>query len=293
VDELVASMPPESVGGVLRLTEQGETISQGYGLEPNALRTLERAFSALTQARVVARDGAVARESAAARECVRFIAARSREVWRERMVLDRGMADFFRAITPIDVIERMQVASRTIWENESSEPGALAIRSTPWVFAWSQARYFAPGWYGAGTALAEGIERFGLQAVQRMRAEWRFFDLLLLDVESQLARADMDIASHYVELASAPLQHYAQVLRAEYQRCCEAVLAITGSTELLDQDRTQQRAIQLRNPYVDPMHLMQVDLLRRWRATARADEDLFRALLASVSGIAQGLQTTG
>jgi len=116
---------------------------------------------------------------------------------------------------------------------------------------------------------------------------------VLADVETQLARADFDIAAHYAQLATPALQRFEAELRGEHARCVAAVLQIAGSTELLDSDRTLQRSIQLRNPYVDPMNLMQVDLLRRWRATARQDEDLFRALLASVSGIAQGLQTTG
>jgi phosphoenolpyruvate carboxylase len=293
IDALLRAAPPESVTGVLRLTEQGETISQSYGLRPNALRTLERAFGALGPATLAARSANVAGEPVEAHDCVRWIADRSRALWRERMVQDRELPDFFRAVTPIDVIERMQVASRTIWDGSAAEPGTLAVRSTPWVFAWSQARYFVPGWYGAGTALTEAIGQFGIEALRAAREGWPFFGLLLGDIESQLARADMDIAGHYVELVSQPLRRFAPELRAEYSRCCEAVLAITGSVELLDQDRTQQRAIQLRNPYVDPMHLMQVDMLRRWRATARQDEDLFRALLASVSGIAQGLQSTG
>lgn len=293
IDALLRAAPPESVTGVLRLTEQGETISQSYALQPNALRTLERAFGALGPATLAARSGNAAREPVEAHDCVRWIADRSRTLWRERMVLDRELPDFFRAVTPIDVIERMQVASRTIWDGSASEPGTLAVRSTPWVFAWSQARYFVPGWYGAGTALLEAIGQFGIGTLRSARESWPFFALLLGDIESQLARADMDIADHYVELVSQPLRRFAPELRAEYARCCDAVLAVTGSVELLDQDRTQQRAIQLRNPYVDPMHLMQVDMLRRWRATARQDEDLFRALLASVSGIAQGLQSTG
>ena len=101
------------------------------------------------------------------------------------------------------------------------------------------------------------------------------------------------VAEHYGSLVSPGLRRYAQVLQAEYERCREAVLAIKDEAELLDGDRTQQRAIQLRNPYVDPMNLMQVDLLRRWRGSARDNDDLLQALLASVSGIAQGLQTTG
>jgi phosphoenolpyruvate carboxylase len=293
IDDLLRAAPPESVNGVLRLTEQGETISQNYGLRPNALRTLERAFGALGTATFAARRGRVMKESAAARECVEWVANRSGEIWRERMVLDRDFADFFRAVTPIDVIERMQVGSRSIWEAGSTDRVALAVRSTPWVFAWSQSRWFLPGWYGAGTALTEGRERFGLETLNAARSEWAFFTLLVNDIESQLARVDPDIGSHYVELASPGLRHFAAELRAEYVRACQVVLEIKGAEELLDGDRTQQRAIQLRNPYVDPMNLMQVDLLRRWRATGREDEDLFQALLASVSGIAQGLQTTG
>ena len=293
IDDLLRAAPPESVNGVLRLTEQGETISQNYGLRPNALRTLERAFGALGTATLAARRGKVAKESAAARECLDWVANRSGEIWRERMVMDRDFADFFRAVTPIDVIERMQVGSRSIWEAGSTDRVALAVRSTPWVFAWSQSRWFLPGWYGAGTALSEARERFGLQTLKAARSEWAFFTLLINDIESQLARVDPDIGSHYVELASPGLRHFAPELSAEYARACQVVLEIKGTEELLDGDRTQQRAIQLRNPYVDPMNLMQVDLLRRWRATGREDEDLFQALLASVSGIAQGLQTTG
>jgi phosphoenolpyruvate carboxylase len=123
--------------------------------------------------------------------------------------------------------------------------------------------------------------------------EWSFFASVVSDIEMQLARTDLAIAECYVGLVSPGLRRYAAVLREEYQRCREAVLAIRDAAELLDGDRTQQRAIQLRNPYVDPMNLMQVDLLRRWRASGREDEDLLQALLASVSGIAAGLQTTG
>src|SRR5262249_10350296 len=113
------------------------------------------------------------------------------------------------------------------------------------------------------------------------------------DVETMLARADLEIARYYDALAPEPLRHHAEQLRSEFRLACEQVLAIKESGELLDSDPTLQRAIQLRNPYVDPMNLMQVDLLQRWRAGGRQDRDLFEALLASVGGIAQGLQSTG
>jgi phosphoenolpyruvate carboxylase len=221
------------------------------------------------------------------------LAGHSRSVWRALFIDDPEFNDFFRAATPIDVIEKMQIGSRSIWECANSGSGVLSIRSTPWVFAWSQARYFLPGWYGAGSALQGSIAAQGLPQLCEIYRDWPFFALVIDDIEAQLARTDLAIAERYGELASPGLRRYMAVLREEFQRAREAVLAIKDESDLLDGDRTQQRAIQLRNPYVDPMNLMQVDLLRRWRATAREDEDLFRALLASVSGIAQGLQTTG
>jgi phosphoenolpyruvate carboxylase len=116
---------------------------------------------------------------------------------------------------------------------------------------------------------------------------------LIDDIEPTLARAGLEIAHYYDALAPAALHHYADTIRAEHRLACAQVLAIKDSRELLDSDPTLQRSIQLRNPYVDPMNLMQVDLLQRWRAGGRVDRDLFEALLASVGGIAQGLQSTG
>ncbi len=291
LDAIVRTAPPDTVDGLLRITEQGETITQNYGLRLTAFAHAGARLGVLGLATLARRRGTVWRESDAQHALAMRLAARSQAVWRTLCVDDQQFHDFFRAATPIDVIERMQIGSRSLWEGGGG--GALAIRSTPWVFAWSQARCFLPGWYGAGTALAESIATDGLQSLRELYGGWPLFTLLVDDIEGQLARTDFAIAERYGELASAPCRGYMPLLRAEYARCREAVLAVKDETELLDGDRTQQRSIQLRNPYVDPMNLMQVDLLKRWRASAREDEDLFRALLASVSGIAQGLQTTG
>ncbi len=291
LDAIVQAQPPDVVDGELHVTEQGETISQHYGLRSNALRSLERAFGVLGLATLARRRGHAAPEPAEARRFAQALAARSGKVWRSLCVEDLAFQDFFLAATPIDVIERMQIGSRSIWEPGGT--GATAIRSTAWVFAWSQARFFLPGWYGAGTALSEALAGEGAPKLRGLYRDWPFFQLLVDDIEAQLARADFAIAAHYAGLASGAHARYLPLLKAEYDRCREAVLAIKELGELLDGDATQQRAIQLRNPYVDPMNLMQVDLLRRWRATARQDEDLLQALLASVSGIAQGLQTMG
>jgi phosphoenolpyruvate carboxylase len=293
IDALVTAAPPETINGVLRLTEQGETISQSYGLKPNAMRTLERAFSALSLATAANQQGKAQPETAGQHTCAMTIANASLDAWRLLVIEDREFYDYFRAVTPIDVIERMQIGSRTVWEGARGRSAVQAIRSTPWVFAWSQARHMIPGWYGAGTGLDAALSAHGADSLRDCYASWPFFTQLIDDLETMLARADLDIAAHYDLLASPALQRFGPVLRAEYQRACEHLLAIKGTAALLDNDRTLQRAIQLRNPYVDPMHLMQVDLLRRWRASGRDDEDLYQALLASVSGIAQGLQTTG
>jgi phosphoenolpyruvate carboxylase len=295
MDAMIRATPPETVDGALHITEQGEIISQNYGLKVNALRSLERAFGVLGMASLARRRGTFQPERPEHHALVTGLADHSRKVWRALFVDDLRFNDFFRSATPIDVIEKMQIGSRSIWECASVNAGGgvLAIRSTPWVFAWSQARYFLPGWYGAGSALAGSIGGGALQQLREAFRAWPFFALMVDDIEAQLARTDLAIAERYGELASTGLRHYTSLLREEYQRAREAVLAIKEESDLLDGDRTQQRAIQLRNPYVDPMNLMQVDLLRRWRASAREDDDLFKALLASVSGIAQGLQTTG
>ncbi len=295
IDALLQAAPAEAVTGRLRITEQGETISQSYGLRPNAMRTLERAFNALTLAtHAAARDPEnVGREPPGALDCAATIARHSYEHWHALVITEGDFYDYFRAATPIDVIERMQIGSRSVYEGPPGRSAVEALRSTPWVFAWSQTRCMMPGWFGMGTGLTCAREAHGLEMLQQCYQEWGFFRTLIDDVEAILARTDLDIAHHYDSLASEPLRRYAAPLRAEYDRACEQLLAIKGSTDLLDTDRTLQRGIQLRNPYVDPMNLMQVDLLRRWRAGARQDTELLDALLASVSGIAQGLQTTG
>jgi phosphoenolpyruvate carboxylase len=293
LDELIRATPSETIDGRLHITEQGEIISQHYGLRTNALRSLERAFGVLGLATLARRRGTAKTERPEHHQLVNGLAAHSRGVWRALLVDDLEFNDFFRAITPIDVIERMQIGARSVWDCAHAASGAMAIRATPWMFAWSQARYFLPGWYGAGSALHHSIAAQGLPQLRAAYGEWPFFALVINDIEAQLARTDLAIAECYGELASPGLRRYTALLRDEYQRARDAVLAVKDESDLLDGDRTQQRAIQLRNPYVDPMNLMQVDLLRRWRASAREDEDLFQALLASVSGIAQGLQTTG
>jgi phosphoenolpyruvate carboxylase len=290
IDSIVMAAPAGAVNGVLRIREQGETIKQGYALRPIAMRTLERAFNALSLTTSAAKRDTLSPDSPGFLACAMTLADASREAYRG-LAYDPAFFEYFRAVTPIDVIERMQIGSRSIHREENR--GIDGLLPVPWVFAWTQTRHMIPGWYGAGTGLRVALEKYGLPRLREAYTNWFFLRNLLDDVETMLARADIDIAEQYQGLAPEPLRHYFSNIRTEYEAAREHILAIKNSRNLLDTDPTLQRSIQLRNPYVDPMNLMQVDLLQRWRSTERRDRDLFEALLASIAGIAQGLQSTG
>ncbi|MFZ9709514.1 MAG: phosphoenolpyruvate carboxylase, partial [Steroidobacteraceae bacterium] len=290
IDDLLAAMPAATVRGELRITEQGEGIEHHYGLGPIALRTLERAFGALALATAGTRKGeknVVQPQSIAIAE---RLAAVSAARYRGFVTDEPGFRSWFQSVTPIDVIERMQIGGRPILR--PGFEGLAGLRAVPWVFAWTQNRILLPGWFGAGSALQAVIDEFGLVAVRTAARDWAFLRQLLDDVEIMLARTDLAIARHYATLA-ADSGTYFPNLEQEFALAVQSMLAVKESAALLDGDPTQQRALALRNPYVDPMNLMQVDLLRRWRAGGRTDRDLLEALLASVNGIAQGLQSTG
>lgn len=291
IDTVLRSSPAESVSGVLRFTEQGEGISQNYGLRPNAMRTLERALSTLALATLAVKRGVAVREGVALAECVGLVASHSARAWRSLVYETPQFGDFFRAVTPIDVIERMQIGSNQLLR--ADERGVGAVRPVTWVFAWAQSRHMMPGWYGAGSGLDFAKTERGLPLLRCCYQGWPFFRTLIDDIETMLSRADTAIAAHYERLASPDLRPYGAMLREEYDRTCTLVLEIKECSALLDTDQTLQRSIALRNPYVDPMNFMQVDLLERWRASGRQNRELFEALQASVSGIARGLQTTG
>ncbi len=291
IEAIVKAAPAGAVNGVLRIREQGATIKQGYGLRPIAMRTLERAFNALSLTTAALRRGELQPDSPEQLQIAALLGEVSRAAYRRLVYDEPRFYEFFEGVTPIDVIERMQIGARSVHRSEKS--GIVGLLPVPWVFSWSQTRYMLPGWYGAGAGFAAVVEKFGLQRVRAASSGWFFLGNLIDDVETMLARADLDIAHYYDALAPQGLRHIAEQIRAEYRAACAQVLAIKESRELLDSDPTLQRSIQLRNPYVDPMNLMQVDLLQRWRAGGREDRDLFEALLASVGGIAQGLQSTG
>ncbi len=288
-EALVRGMPPGAVRGTLRVTVQGEGINERYGLRPIALRSFEQTLAAVTLASAGYHGPELV--DTRWREAMTLFAQSSYRHYRALVHDEPSFADYFQAVTPVDVIERMQIGSRPVSRSEHRDVESL--RAIPWLFAWSQSRHMLPGWLGVGAGLAAVVERYGAAMPGEMYGRWPFFEAIVDDVEVMLARADMGIAAFYDQLARPEHARFASAIGEEFERTSGHVLAIKGCARLLDSEPTLQRSIRLRNPYVDPIHLTQVDLLRRWREAERQDREIFEALVASVSGIAQGLQGSG
>jgi phosphoenolpyruvate carboxylase len=287
VHRAVAAMPAASIGGRLRLTEQGEVIDAKYGLPSIALRNLERMLGSI----VLRAAEPELPTPPGWRALADTMSTAARATYRSLVHEHPRFTDYFRAATPIDVIERMAIGSRPASRRSGS--GVEHLRAIPWVFSWTQCRAMLPGWFGLGSGLEAAVQEHGLESLREAATAWPFFDALLADVEMVLAKADLGIAGTYTQLAPPESRGVFQALTVEYDRTVAALLDIRGSSALLESDPTLQRSIRLRNPYVDPMNVLQVDLLRRWRDQGRPDGPLCNALLATINGIARGLQNTG
>jgi phosphoenolpyruvate carboxylase len=219
------------------------------------------------------------------------IADEARNRYRGFVHENSDFTEYFRKATPIDVIERLRIGSRP--SRRGGTGGVENLRAIPWVFAWSQNRAALTGWYGVGSGLAHGIETFGREAMIEMTRDWPFFAQLVDDVEMVLAKSDLAIFERYSRLAGALHEPFYADISGEFERTRSAILDLKGEDELLAHDLRLRQSIRLRNPYVDPISLIQVDLLTRWRATERKDDDLLHGLIATVNGIAAGIQNTG
>lgn len=285
--QAVLAAPHGAVAGGLRVTEQGEIIHAKYGLRGIAQRTLELMGGAVVEA--MAGPGAAA--PAPWREAMDTLARSGRAAYRALVWEDPDLTPYFRAATPIDVIERLDIGSRPASRRPGG--GVESLRAIPWVFAWTQSRHLLPGWFGVGSGIAAAVEAHGEDLLRGMARDWPFFATLLADVEMVLAKADLDIAARYARLAGPAGERVFPRIREEFERTVRWVLRLRGQKELLEAEPVLRRAIRLRNPYVDPMSLLQVRLLERWRAGGRRDAAMEAALKATVRGIARGLQNTG
>ncbi len=273
--DAILAQPQGEPPGRLKLTEQGETIAFKYGLPGLAQRNLESALSATLLAAFPEPIGV---ESTLVAE----LADRSREAYRV-LVDDPRFVAFFRAFTPVDELALLNIGSRPARRPEG-EDYLESLRAIPWVFAWTQNRCLLPSWYGCGTAFAA----VDLAELRRLYGEWPFFRTLVQNLEMTLAKASMEIAFAYLTLVEDDSLWPA--ILDEHERTVAAVLEIVEADELLDRHPLVQRSVRLRNPYVDPMNAIQVELLRRYRA---GDEAAVQPLLRSVAGIAAALRNTG
>ncbi|HUA96773.1 MAG TPA: phosphoenolpyruvate carboxylase [Terracidiphilus sp.] len=294
----IFAQPIDSFDGQLRITEQGEVLNFKYADEVLAERNLELMIAASLDAlaRPNARDpgghftGVLEPAWEAALDELSDLAF---AYYRKHILDDPGIVTYFEQSTPVGELENAKIGSRPARRNAS--PRLSDLRAIPWVFGWTQSRLLVPAWFGVGYAIDRFMAKPGaLELLRTMACEFPLFIDLVRNVEMALGKADLATARLYsslVEDASQRERVY-DLLEAEFHRSVRAVLAITRQKELLETNQVLAHSIRLRNPYVDPMHLIQVDMLRRKR-TGEDTPEVNRAIAATISGIAAGLRNTG
>jgi phosphoenolpyruvate carboxylase len=286
----ILAQPAGHPPGRLKLTEQGETISFKYGLPGLAYRNLEAALSATLLAAFPDVVGSAAPPFG--RDLMIEAARGAEEAYRALVWQDPTFVPFFRAFTPVEELSLLEIGSRPARRPSSSE-FLQSLRAIPWVFAWTQNRCLLPAWYGCGSGLAPiAASAEGLASLRRLYQEWPFFRSIVENLEMTLAKTSFDIARSYLSLVPAeaePDRHFA-LIEEEHARTTQLVLDIVEAQHLLDRHPVVQRAIHLRNPYVNPINAVQVELLRRYRS---GDTDAARPLVRTIAGISAGLRNSG
>jgi phosphoenolpyruvate carboxylase len=282
----ILATPPGHPPGRLKLTEQGETISFKYGLPGLAYANLEAALAATVLSAYP--DLAQAEPPPGAAETLDVLSSSAHETYRRLVWADEGFPGFFAEFTPIEELALLEIGSRPV-----RRPGGTtdlpSLRAIPWVFAWTQNRCLLPAWYGCGTAFADA----DMAELRRLMREWAFFRSVIENLEMTLAKSSLEIAEEYLGLVTDG--RLWKPIREEHERATSAVLELVESRELLDRQPVLQRSIRLRNPYVDPLNALQVELLGRYRGAddETERERVRRSLLRTISGIAAALRNTG
>ena len=291
--EAILAEPYGTVDATIKITEQGEVISDKYGLPGIALRNLELAVAAVLEASLLHREprrdpGTLERWFAA----METISGAAYLAYRG-LVENPGLVEYFLTATPVEELGSLNIGSRP-----ARRPGGTAglggLRAIPWVFGWTQTRQTVPGWFGLGTGLVAAREEGLGDLLAEMHREWPFFRSLVSNAEMTLFKTDPGIARRYVDrLVDPGLHPILDDIIAEHRRTVEAVLALTGHDTLIGDNPTLRRSLEVRDAYLDPLNLLQVALLARARESGERDPTLDRALLLTVNGIATGLRNTG
>ena len=278
----IQSQPPGSIRGTLRATEQGEMMQAKFGLVDIAIRTLEVYTTATLEAAVAPQPS----PKPEWRACMDQVAGRARATYRSVVYEDPRFIPYFRTATPEPELTQVSIGSRPA--RRTPGKGVESLRAIPWQFAWTQTRLMLPSWLGIEDALSD--DHNGM--LREMYSRWAFFASTIDLVEMTLAKADGRIAAQYDRLAPEELRPLGLDLRNRLARAVDAVLAVTGHDVLLEANPVLRRSIDVRNPYVDPINLVQVELLRRLRGPD-PDPALFDAFVVTVNGIAAGMRNTG
>ncbi|GHE21936.1 phosphoenolpyruvate carboxylase [Halomonas urumqiensis] len=287
----ILSQPPGSVNGSLRVTEQGEMIRFKFGQPEIALRSMEIYACAVLEATLLPPPAPEAHWREEMDRLAEVAHAAYVGVVRE----DPDFVPYFRSVTPEGSLGRLPLGSRPTKRRQDG--GVETLRAIPWIFAWTQTRLMLPAWLGSGEAFARRLdEEGGLEVLQEMRENWPFFGTYLDMLEMLLAKADVGIAAYYEHrLVDEPsLKALGENLRNRFTRLQGVLLSILQQQELLETTPLIRQAIAVRNPYIDPLHGLQAELLQRNRdADGAISADLSRALMVTMAGIAAGLRNTG
>jgi phosphoenolpyruvate carboxylase len=286
----ILAQPPGTLGGRMRLTEQGEALADRYADPDLAHRHLEQIAHAFIFSSARDARGEPLGAPQAYREALEGAAERAQRHYRELLEAE-GFLDFYSTVTPIEEISRLNIGSRPA--RRTGERSLSSLRAIPWVFSWTQCRANLPGWYGLGSGLA-GIEN---HLLAEMYVRWPFFRVIIDFAQMSLAKADMAIFDAYTALVpdEEVRMRFAEMIGREYDRSVSAVSRATGKP-LLESDPTLARSIELRNPYVDPISYLQVELLGRLRGLPQEGperEELEYAVLVSLTGVSAGMRNTG
>jgi phosphoenolpyruvate carboxylase len=289
----IIALPPGTVEGRLKMTEQGEVLNTKYTVGEIAHRELELSASATLAAGGIRDPGLERERRARYEEIVEEMAATSAEVYRRLVHDDPDFVEFFVTVTPVQEVSRLRLGSRPA--RRTSATGLGDLRAIPWVFAWTQSRIVLPAWLGLGTALSAARAAHGLELLRTMAREWPFFSTLVSNAEMACAKADPGIARRYAELwgRTDARRRIWSALEAELALARSELIAVRGVEQLLDSEPVLKASIDRRNPYVDPLSFVQIELLRRSRARPDGDSRLERLSLLTINGIASGLRNTG